>query len=70
MNATDKDFGENSKIEYIISSTALYKLGSTKLPGSLVPSPFGKNFSFKMNRFVKLINFKNKSFQLFQLMVE
>ncbi|XP_055375511.1 cadherin-87A [Condylostylus longicornis] len=40
VNASDKDFGENAKIEYFIITSNLYKYGSSKATGSIVPSPF------------------------------
>ncbi|XP_055857461.1 cadherin-87A isoform X2 [Episyrphus balteatus] len=40
VNATDKDYGKNAKIEYMIIASNLYKYGSSKSTGSIVPSPF------------------------------
>ncbi|XP_037950631.1 cadherin-87A [Teleopsis dalmanni] len=40
VNATDADEGKNSKIEYMIVASNLYKYGATKSTGSIVPSPF------------------------------
>lgn len=42
VNATDVDIGKNSQIEYMITSSNLYKFGANKTTGSIVPSPFGK----------------------------
>lgn len=42
LNATDKDLNENSTFDFIIVASNLYKYGSTKSTGSIVPSPFGK----------------------------
>jgi len=41
LNVTDNDLGANATLELIISSSNLYKFGSTKSTGSIVPSPFG-----------------------------
>lgn len=41
LNATDKDLGENATFDFIIVASNLYKYGSTKSTGSIVPSPFG-----------------------------
>lgn len=43
VNASDADAGKNSKIEYMIVASNLYKFGATKSTGSIVPSPFGKS---------------------------
>lgn len=40
LNATDKDLGLNGTIEMIITASNLYKFGSSKSVGSIVPSPF------------------------------
>uniref|UniRef100_A0A1A9WEW2 Cadherin domain-containing protein n=1 Tax=Glossina brevipalpis TaxID=37001 RepID=A0A1A9WEW2_9MUSC len=40
VNASDADVGKNSKIEYMIVASNLYKFGATKSTGSIVPSPF------------------------------
>lgn len=40
LNATDKDLGLNGTIEMIISASNLYKYGTDKSVGSIVPSPF------------------------------
>lgn len=42
VNATDADIGKNAQIEYMITSSNLYKFGANKTTGSIVPSPFGK----------------------------
>lgn len=42
LNATDKDFGKNASFEMIIFASNLYKYGSSKSTGSIVPSPFSK----------------------------
>lgn len=41
LNATDKDLGANSTFEMLIVASNLYKYGSAKSTGSIVPSPFG-----------------------------
>ncbi|XP_055683308.1 cadherin-87A isoform X2 [Lutzomyia longipalpis] len=41
MNITDNDLGANATMELIIVSSNLYKFGSSKSTGSIVPSPFG-----------------------------
>lgn len=43
INATDKDFGANASIEYLIAASFLYKYGATKSTGNIVPSPFGES---------------------------
>lgn len=40
INATDKDFGVNASIEYLIAASHLYKFGASKSTGNIVPSPF------------------------------
>lgn len=40
LNATDLDLGLNGTIEMIITASNLYKYGSSKTVGSIVPSPF------------------------------
>lgn len=40
INATDADLGANGTLELIITASNLYKYGSTKSTGSIVPSPF------------------------------
>ncbi|ALC46335.1 Cad87A [Drosophila busckii] len=40
VNATDADQGKNSKIEYMIVASNLYKFDASKSTGSIVPSPF------------------------------
>lgn len=42
INATDRDFETNATVEYLISTSYLYKYGATKSTGNIVPSPFGK----------------------------
>ncbi|XP_055710433.1 cadherin-87A isoform X2 [Phlebotomus papatasi] len=41
LNITDSDLGANATMELIIASSNLYKFGSSKSTGSIVPSPFG-----------------------------
>jgi hypothetical protein len=41
INATDRDFGVNASIEYLIAASYLYKFGASKSTGNIVPSPFG-----------------------------
>lgn len=43
INATDRDFGVNASIEYLIAASHLYKFGAAKSMGNIVPSPFGKH---------------------------
>lgn len=40
LHATDPDSGTNGSITYYIKASNLYKLGSNKSSGSIVPSPF------------------------------
>ncbi|XP_013102305.2 cadherin-87A isoform X1 [Stomoxys calcitrans] len=40
VNATDADAGKNAHVEYMITTSNLYKFGATKSMGSIVPSPF------------------------------
>ncbi|XP_059616920.1 cadherin-87A [Phlebotomus argentipes] len=40
LNITDNDKEENATMELIIASSNLYKFGSSKSTGSIVPSPF------------------------------
>ncbi|XP_055524329.1 cadherin-87A [Wyeomyia smithii] len=40
VNATDRDLGTNSTMEFFISGSFLYKYNSLKTTGSIVPSPF------------------------------
>lgn len=42
INATDADLGVNGTLDLIITASNLYKYGSTKSTGSIVPSPFSK----------------------------
>lgn len=42
LNATDVDLGSNGTLEMIIISSNLYKFGSNRSTGSIVPSPFGE----------------------------
>lgn len=42
VNATDLDIGSNGTLEMLIISSNLYKFGSNRSTGSIVPSPFGK----------------------------
>lgn len=42
INATDADAGQNGSFELIIVASNLYKFGSDKSVGSIVPSPFSK----------------------------
>lgn len=42
VNATDMDMGINAELEYTILSSNLYKFGSSRSKGSIVPSPFCK----------------------------
>lgn len=42
VNATDLDMGSNGTLEMLIISSNLYKFGSNRSTGSIVPSPFGK----------------------------
>lgn len=42
VNATDLDMGENGALEMLIISSNLYKFGSNRSTGSIVPSPFGE----------------------------
>lgn len=46
INATDKDFGVNASIEYLIAASHLYKFGASKSTGNIVPSPFCEFFNF------------------------
>ncbi|GAB0095360.1 Cadherin-87A [Sergentomyia squamirostris] len=40
LNISDADLGANATMELVISSSNLYKFGSSKSTGSIVPSPF------------------------------
>lgn len=42
VNATDMDQGLNGTLEMLIISSNLYKFGSKRSTGSIVPSPFGE----------------------------
>lgn len=42
VNATDLDMGLNGTLEMLIISSNLYKFGSNRSTGSIVPSPFGE----------------------------
>lgn len=42
VNATDLDMGSNGTLEMLIISSNLYKFGSNRSTGSIVPSPFGE----------------------------
>lgn len=42
INATDIDMGTNGTFDLIIVASNLYKFGSSKSVGSIVPSPFSK----------------------------
>lgn len=42
INATDADAGENGAFDLIIVASNLYKFGSDKSVGSIVPSPFSE----------------------------
>lgn len=42
INATDADMGTNGTFDLIIVASNLYKYGSSKSVGSIVPSPFSK----------------------------
>lgn len=46
LNASDSDLGINGTFEIVILASNLYKYGSSKSTGSIVPSPFGKAFFF------------------------
>lgn len=40
VTASDADLGNNGTLQYYVSSANLYKYGSEKASGSIVPSPF------------------------------
>lgn len=40
LNASDADLGRNAEFELMVASSNLYKFGSMKSVGSIVPSPF------------------------------
>lgn len=40
LNATDADFGANAEFELMVAASNLFKFGSAKSVGSIVPSPF------------------------------
>lgn len=40
LPATDPDLGTNGSLTYFIRASNLYKFGSSKSSGSIVPSPF------------------------------
>ncbi|XP_074114366.1 cadherin 87A [Cotesia typhae] len=40
LTATDRDLGDNGTLHYYVASANLYKYGSDKPSGSIVPSPF------------------------------
>lgn len=42
VNATDLDMGSNGTLDMLIISSNLYKFGSNRSTGSIVPSPFGE----------------------------
>lgn len=46
INATDADMGVNGTLDLIITSSNLYKYGSNKSTGSIVPSPFSEFYIF------------------------
>lgn len=46
VNATDADMGTNGTFDLIIVSSNLFKFGSSKSVGSIVPSPFSKYHFF------------------------
>lgn len=49
VNASDLDAGPNASIEYTILSSNLYKFGSSKSKGSIVPSPFCKTYLMRLH---------------------
>lgn len=60
INATDMDMGANGTMELLIASSNLYKFGSDRSTGSIVPSPFGKNRNtFSINYFTKFLNYSS-----------
>lgn len=56
INATDADAGTNGTFDLIIVASNLYKFGSSKSVGSIVPSPFSKyyNVLFSLNYYISI----------------
>lgn len=52
INATDADMGTNGTFDLIIVASNLYKYGSSRSVGSIVPSPFSKWKSILFIRYV------------------
>lgn len=64
MNATDIDEGINAEITYEIGASYLYKSGSDKRSGSVIPSPFLINLQGKISTADFVTEYNQDRFEL------
>ncbi|XP_037922792.1 cadherin-87A [Hermetia illucens] len=64
VNATDRDFGANASLEYIITASNLYKFGSSKSTGSIVPSPFAISKDGRLTTATFMAEYNQDRFEL------
>lgn len=64
VNATDLDSGKNAKIEYFITASNLYKFGSSRSTGSIVPSPFVINQKGRISTNTHMAEYNQDRFEL------
>ncbi|KAM7364223.1 cadherin 87A isoform 3-T5 [Cochliomyia hominivorax] len=64
VNATDADIGKNSQIEYMITSSNLYKFGANKTTGSIVPSPFAISSEGRISTGAFMAEYNQDRFEL------
>ncbi|XP_075145328.1 cadherin 87A [Haematobia irritans] len=64
VNATDADAGKNANIEYMITTSNLYKFGAAKSMGSIVPSPFSISQEGKVTTGAFVAEYNQDRFEL------
>ncbi|KAL5273464.1 hypothetical protein ACFFRR_000290 [Megaselia abdita] len=64
VNATDLDSGKNAKIEYFITASNLYKFGSSRSTGSILPSPFVINQNGRISTNTPMAEYNQDRFEL------
>ncbi|XP_070490349.1 cadherin-87A isoform X2 [Chironomus tepperi] len=64
INATDKDFGVNASIEYLIAASHLYKFGASKSTGNIVPSPFSISQDGRLTTNAYMAEYNQDRFEL------
>lgn len=64
LNATDADSGQNAEFELMVVASNLFKFGSTKSVGSIVPSPFAISKEGRLSTATFMAEYNQDRFEL------